>query len=645
MKRLVFVFMCGLIVRNLEVLLHGDFLYYPPNWNPLIYILYGIGFVLLFVLCQKALSFAVGKLALSVRLRIALSLCLIFYLLLTVSINVDLSALHGYKIFTTFDWFFNGFYNFLVLLIPAIVFASVGVLLIVKLSNRNDVQKSFNYNYFLSIGVSLAVIAESIVLFNIKIPAESANNPNIILLSVDSLRKDHLSCYGYDRLTSPAIDSFFKNAVFFDRCVTQTSKTLPSYATIFTGAYANKHMVFNNARRFDLEKTRLTTIPVEMKNKGYRCVAHLSGDMPGAILNMNYCFDDVYQHGVHVKSVKNLYISDLLCNLYYGLLVYLYKDNRVVAFINRSLPKSLQCNTDVSPSTEKAVEWLKEDSSGPFFAHIYWHYPHFPYGDSFNKIAAGMFTDSRDREPYCDGDTELVETIKKYRSGYDRDIFYTDFQFSQIVKAARENDLCKNTVFILTADHGEVLAENYDCDSIPRFGHGRHIYDADGLVPLIFRLPGPEKSRIDIDEPVALLDIAPTILSLTGEPPLPYMEGIPLFDKNGNVDMSPLSARKYVVCYAFNTVLPKEKYFAGIFTEDSTFVVDYGVGKLELFDYKNDADDEINVLNEFPDKAVVFQKYLEDWISSHNFNMDSIYNVLKVESSESSGREVKEFGN
>jgi hypothetical protein len=107
------------------------------------------------------------------------------------------------------------------------------------------------------------------------------------------------------------------------------------------------------------------------------------------------------------------------------------------------------------------------------------------------------------------------------------------------------------------------------------------------------------------------------------------MEGISLFDNSYTPNYYLIENRKYIISYDFSKYI--DEYFAGVFSEDSTYTVNYTNGKKELYDSKNDPHNENNLMDKFPEKAVTFQSFMDEWMQAHNFDMDSIYNniVLK----------------
>ena len=93
--------------------------------------------------------------------------------------------------------------------------------------------------------------------------------PNVVLISIDTLRADHLGCYGYSRNTSPNIDTLAKESVLFENAVTQAAYTLPSYVALFTGQYPNENRISNHIEGFRILEDR-TTLTEYLKNAGFR---------------------------------------------------------------------------------------------------------------------------------------------------------------------------------------------------------------------------------------------------------------------------------------------------------------------------------------------------------------------------------------
>ncbi len=152
-----------------------------------------------------------------------------------------------------------------------------------------------------------------------------------------------------------------------------------------------------------------------------------------------------------------------------------------------------------------ALAWLRDHADGPFFLFAHFFDPHAPYEPPepfLSQLAGAGRTPELDR--------------------YLGEIAWVDFQIGRLLEGLRELGLEDETLVVLTADHGEAFGEHRE------IGHSYFIYDTTVHVPLIVRLPGQLEAGLRVPSQVRLIDVAPTILDLVGEPPLPEAQGVSL---------------------------------------------------------------------------------------------------------------------
>jgi arylsulfatase A-like enzyme len=302
---------------------------------------------------------------------------------------------------------------------------------------------------------------------------------NIILISLDTLRADHLGCYGYHRDTSPCIDTFAKESVIFEKAVVQSPWTLPSHMSIMTSLYPSFHGVIGPDNRLADEHVTLAEL---LKGAGYKTAAFADG----AFLRKVYGFCQGF-------------------DLYDG-------DEKIG--IKRILPK--------------VKKWLDENKSKPFFLFLHCYDIHFPYAPPapYDKI----FHDFS----YTGHLTPDVETIKAARykkittndddvrhfvALYDGGIRYTDAHIGEFLAYLKEAGLYDQSLIIITSDHGEEFKEHGS------FDHWQLYYRPNLHVPLIMRIPDYPKKEIRIKDLAQSIDIMPTILELAGRPAHPKAQG------------------------------------------------------------------------------------------------------------------------
>ncbi len=278
---------------------------------------------------------------------------------------------------------------------------------------------------------------------------------NIILFTIDTLRADHLECYGYDLVKTPNINRLATEGILFEHNITQAPLTLPSHSSIFTGTSPLYHGVRDNGG-FYLEESQITLAEV-LKNRGYSTAAFVAAFVLDSRWGLDQGFD------------------------------YYFDNFDLTKYKTISLDSVQRRGDEVLAETYK---WLEKNSKNKFFAWIHLYDPHTPYDPP---------------EPY------KTQYKGRYFGLYDGEIAYVDQLISEFRSFIEEKNLLDKTLIILTADHGESLGEHKES------AHGFFIYDSDVRIPLIIRFPEKKFQGSVIPNQVRSIDIMPTILDMLGE--------------------------------------------------------------------------------------------------------------------------------
>ncbi|MBS3148268.1 sulfatase [Candidatus Woesearchaeota archaeon] len=289
---------------------------------------------------------------------------------------------------------------------------------------------------------------------------------NVIYISIDCGRRDHFSCYGYPDTTTPNIDRFSKKSTLFRNAFTQAPSTLPSHSTLFTSTYPSVHEAEISTGKA-LPKT-IPTIASILQHAGY-ATASFNG---GAQLDPSWKLDrgfDTYQTG---KSLVN--------------------------------------------NIELAIDWVKDNKSTQFFLFLHGYDVHkrlklmgprflaqFDNAEQAEKERAAL------NERLKKNPTASEEDKRKYLLLYDDNLELVDTALGHLFTFLDEIDLSENTIIVIFADHGEELGER---SSVAL--HSHTLYDELLRVPLLLKIPGTEQK--EIDNPVGLIDVTPTILETLG---------------------------------------------------------------------------------------------------------------------------------
>jgi len=309
--------------------------------------------------------------------------------------------------------------------------------------------------------------------------------PNVILISIDTLRADHMSCYGYERRTSPAFDRLAALGARFENVISHAPKTATSHMTLFTSTCLDLHGVGQVAPlvpRFFLLSSNLTTITEVLKEKGYRTAAFTGGSQvaPGFGFERGFeVYDTSLGYELHEDSFSPVY----------QWLSGLKPEDRFFLFLHTYQVHAPYCPP---PPFDTIYD---PDYSGPISARV-------------DEQALGG---------YGKKDAEHLMAL------YDGEIRYTSEVFKRFFETLGSNGLLGNekTLLIFTSDHGEEFQEHAG------WMHSK-LYRETLHVPLFFYWPGVIPPDRVIPGQVRLLDVAPTLLDLLGIDPPPQMQGLSL---------------------------------------------------------------------------------------------------------------------
>jgi arylsulfatase A-like enzyme len=295
---------------------------------------------------------------------------------------------------------------------------------------------------------------------------------NVILISIDTLRADHLGCYGYPRETTPNLDEFSEQGVRFDRTIAHAPSTTASHASIFTSLIPPHHGAQRSKRQPISDKVR--TMAEILREAGYRTVSYNGGGQVSA----EYGFD----RGFEVYEIER---------------------------------------GGFSKTVGKAVRWMQHHPDEKFFMFLHTYEVHAPYqpNPAFMEIFDADYSGELDDQipmrlllEINDGTATIDEPGTQHIvNAYDAEIRSMDKAFGQLVRYLNTRELLEHTIVIFTSDHGEEFDEHAQI--------GRHsfaLYDEILRVPLIIRLPGKKLASTVVVQPVRSIDILPTLIELLG---------------------------------------------------------------------------------------------------------------------------------
>jgi arylsulfatase A-like enzyme/Tfp pilus assembly protein PilF len=292
-----------------------------------------------------------------------------------------------------------------------------------------------------------------------------ATGRNLLLVSIDTLRADHLGCYGYAGAQTPRLDALARSGLRFARATTVVPLTLPAHTSLLTGTFPAWHGVRDNGG-FYVGDDQVTLAEL-LRDKGYRTGGFVS----------SFVLDERWG----IAQGFETYFDDFDLEK--------YGDKGGMDVIQRP----------GSETVDHAVSWLAADHDRPFFAWVHLYDPHTPYE------APEPF---RSRFP-----ATLV-------GAYDAEIAVADAQVGRLLDALEVSGRRGDTVVVVTGDHGEMLGEHGEPT------HGFFVYDAATHIPMI--VSGPGVPPREVGDQVRIVDLMPTSLELLGVPIPKAVQGVSL---------------------------------------------------------------------------------------------------------------------
>jgi len=348
--------------------------------------------------------------------------------------------------------------------------------------------------------------------------------PNVLLISIDSLRADHVGVYGYGRNTTPTLDRLATSGARFETAVSSTSWTLPAHIALLTGLPDTVHGVQRPVQALD---AGIPTLTDAMRAGGYHTVGFYSGPFLHPLFGFARGFDDYidctsYGAGNRITDPQGR-----------------KAEVRAISRFHRASHRDV-----TNPRIQREVlAQLDRLDRRPFFFFVHmWdvHYDYIPpppYDRMFDPDYQGSMTGRNFHENRKFRRGMPAADFKHIIALYDGEIRYTDDTVTTILHALDQRGLLDNTLVVVTADHGDEFLDH------GRKGHRTTLFDELVRIPLLFSFPGRVPAK-QINAVVSIIDIAPTILDLVGLAPMPDVVGRSLTGlmREGPPDWQPRAA-------------------------------------------------------------------------------------------------------
>lgn len=316
--------------------------------------------------------------------------------------------------------------------------------------------------------------------------------PNVIVITLDTTRRDRLGCYGCGRPISPNLDRFAGESLLYTRLIAPSNWTLPSHASLFTGKFTASH-----GARFDPEGPLCLAGEIKGSKKFWKHF-RARGLSPDEQTLASILKDAGYATGAVAAGPWLKRAFGLQKGFDH------YDDRHIDTAAGRL----------ASQVTPPALDWVKEVRDRPFFLFVNYFDPHYPYHPPLEYANRFMPEELKTLAPKTDEERRVGTNAL-----YDGEIAFMDHHVGLLLAGLGELGVYDDSLIIAVSDHGEMLGEH------GRFGHGHRLYQEEIHVPMLVKHPRGEIQPGRTDDPVQLTDILPMILHRLGAAVPPGVQG------------------------------------------------------------------------------------------------------------------------
>ena len=434
--------------------------------------------------------------------------------------------------------------------------------------------------------------------------------PNIVLIVLDTVRADRLSCYGYGRKTTPNLDRIASEGVLYEQAISPAIWTLPSHVSLFTGLFPSKHGAH---RAHQILDTPYVTLAELLGRNGYRSAAFFHPDWLGEVTGATRGFQEIYG-----RSAWEGHSAE-------------------------GMPPHAMSDKGSLKIASRATDWVrKTKNEGPFFLFVNLFEAHNPYDPPEPFRSRFLTPEVIHRMP------EMNRNITKHYTGqeqmgpedfsimgdlYDGEIAYLDEILGNLVEFMRQEGVLDETLLIITSDHGENIGDH------GHWGHRYCLYETLLRIPLVIRLPGVFEKGARPVLSVQTVDLYPTIMDLLRLDE----EGIRGELQGESLIPSALLSRKRPFSVSEMMPMPGLRSYEGHPGFDAS-VFSYGLrairqgghkliwsseGKHEHYHLSWDPHELRNIFHARSEKAEELRTLLEEWEKSSEAASTPAYSIQK----------------
>lgn len=441
--------------------------------------------------------------------------------------------------------------------------------------------------------------------------------PNVLLITVDALRADHVGACGNGWIQTPSMDLLARHGALACNTYTQQPQSNPAIASIFTGLYpavhgVRMHMVDRLSDSFD-------TLAEVMQRNGFNTSAIIPWPaLEPAFSGFHRGFQTYEAFMVNEPPALQNPATAALAAVYRRVTDQLALGSVVESILGLREGTEAEIDGRADLTTTAALTWLTNYRDSRFFLWVHYFDPHYPWTppEPWDQLYDQGYTGRYDgsmgfvyemREGIFEPDARDVAYL---RALYASEVSFTDYYVGQLLGYMARVGLLENTIVVLTADHGESLGERGQAwPSGESWLHGDDLYQSGIRVPLIVYDPRPSGGHQIVAGPVEHVDIMPTILDLVGLPRPRFVQGRSLLPQ--------LSGRDSGADRVAVSTLADDSQTAIISAQGWKLIANRAGGPRELYYLPADPDERIDVAALYPDRVAVLAQGLDAWAQAN----------------------------
>lgn len=439
------------------------------------------------------------------------------------------------------------------------------------------------------------------------VDVSNSDRPNVLLITWDTVRADHLSLHGYERNTTPNLNEFAEKATVFPRAAASGDMTLSTHASIFTGLSVRSHRAHFDTPDFPEGRPlspEFDTLAEQLAGHGYHTVAiaanhaYLTHDF-----GMSQGFDYFNSSAAMppLGKVNSYFLRQGVRDV-------------IALFAPRKMYDPLyRTAEEINAEAIQLVNQIKAAETPVFMFLNYMdaHDPYLPpppydtkYPGKDENFHSKLFHHMA--EDIMKGNRQITPQEREHLdSQYDGAIAYLDSQFGQLIAALKEYGLYDNTLIILTSDHGEVFGER------GLFGHGISVYQDQVHVPLVIKFPNQSHGKVNTNL-VSSIDILPTVLEIAGIKASSQILGQSL--NTENIQRSqPVVSEHFTPSFLFNWSERFHGTDRALFNGDLKIIRSNGDHR-ELYNLAKDPDEQVDLSGSVVTSLHELDMELDRWL-------------------------------